>query len=76
VPAKYRSRSGETWATVQNMKSGSSRASVIVVSYLALSIQIGRRSSQSNSEEKEVSHTNLGESPKCGLSRRRWSSWR
>ena len=32
VPAKYRSRSGQTWATMQNMKSGSSRASVIVVS--------------------------------------------
>jgi hypothetical protein len=28
VPEKYRSRSGQTWATVQNMKSGSSRASV------------------------------------------------
>jgi hypothetical protein len=32
VPAKYRSRLGQTWATMQNMKSGSSRASVIVVS--------------------------------------------
>jgi hypothetical protein len=26
---------------------------------------------QYNSEEKEVSHTNLAESPKCGLSQRR-----
>jgi hypothetical protein len=40
---------------------------------LALSIQIGRKSSPYNSEDKEVSHTNLAESPKCGLSRRRWS---
>jgi hypothetical protein len=30
------------------------------MSYLALSIQIGRKSSPYNSEDKEVSHTNLG----------------
>jgi hypothetical protein len=37
VAAKYRSRSGQTWTTVQNMKSGSSPASVIVVSLVSRS---------------------------------------
>ena len=34
------------------------------MSYLPLTIQIGRKRSPYNSEDKEVSHTNLAESPK------------
>ena len=48
-------------------------ASFCTRTHLALSIQLGRKSSPYNSEDKEVSHTNLAESPKCGLSQRRWS---
>ena len=33
------------------------------MSYLPLTIQIGRKRSPYNSEDKEVSHTNLAESP-------------
>jgi len=48
-------------------------ASAIVVSYLALTIQIGRKRSPYNSEDKEVVTYQLGGEPKCGLSQRRLS---
>jgi hypothetical protein len=57
--------------------SGSDRASVIVGSCLALSVQIERRSSQYKIQvvRKRRDHTStLAESSKCGLSRRRWSA--
>jgi hypothetical protein len=45
----------------------------IVVSYLALTIQIGKKRSPYNSEDKEVVTYQLGGEPKCGLSQRRLS---
>src|SRR5262249_15732876 len=35
--------------------------------------KLGGEALHNNLEDKEVSHTNLAESPKCGLSQRRWS---
>jgi hypothetical protein len=39
--------------------------------YLRVGERLAAIRTQYNSEEKEVSHTNLAEGPKCGLSQRR-----
>jgi len=44
-----------------------------MVSYLALGIQIGKKRSPYNSEDREVVTYQLGGEPKCGLSQRRLS---